>query len=165
MVARCTIHNDLQHIPLVDVFSPLHFLICYNPAASHSITSISTTTDLPPFCPSTFAGLPLKRIAGVSVREYGAVVPLGTDGSYMVYERLEPSDVRHRIAAEGGSACTHDLHRQHARHHHHHHQQQQQQQQLWHGQGRAPGDMSALQRVMHDWAAEEQVLVLEYAQE
>lgn len=51
-------------------------------------------------------GVRLQQIAGVAVREYGAVVPYGLDGSYMVYERMDRADARKRLAAAGGTVCS-----------------------------------------------------------
>ncbi|KAF5840064.1 hypothetical protein DUNSADRAFT_17981 [Dunaliella salina] len=80
------------------------------------------------------SGLHLNRIAGTAVREYGAVVPLGLDGSFMIYERLEPPDVRRKLAAA----------KEHARH------------QALHGRSGAAHGMGALERVMQAWTEEEQ---------
>jgi len=93
----------------------------------------------------------LNRIAGTSVREYGAVVPLGLDGSFMVYERLEPQDLRRRLAAEQQypAGLHHTQGPQHGHSHHFSHPHQQQ-------YGGA-GQMGPLQRVMRAWAEEEQV--------
>lgn len=68
--------------------------------------------------------------AGVAVREYGMVVPLGMDGSYMVYERVDRQEARKRVAAAAsGDTLT----------------------------GTATTNMSALQRVVQAWAEEERV--------
>lgn len=42
------------------------------------------------------SGLWASQASGVAVREYGRVVPLGSDGSYMVYERLDYAETKRR---------------------------------------------------------------------
>ncbi|GAX72683.1 hypothetical protein CEUSTIGMA_g139.t1 [Chlamydomonas eustigma] len=40
--------------------------------------------------------IPGGSISGLAVKEYGTVVPLGADGSYMVYERLDYAEAKRR---------------------------------------------------------------------
>ena len=44
-------------------------------------------------------------MTGVSVREYGTVVPLGADGSYMVFERLDNTEAIKRRGGSGRDAA------------------------------------------------------------
>jgi hypothetical protein len=37
-------------------------------------------------------GIHLTQVAGIAVREYGTVIPNGSDGSYTVFERLDKAE-------------------------------------------------------------------------
>ncbi len=43
------------------------------------------------------------QVAAVAVREYGTVVPLGLDGSFMVYERLDYDEAKRRAPDQAAS--------------------------------------------------------------
>ena len=45
-------------------------------------------------------------MSGVSVREYGTVTTVGSDGTYMVFERLDNSEAIKRRGGTGTDAAT-----------------------------------------------------------